>query len=301
MGLWRSTLLGVDAHEAASAIQDWFTPIVPKTFNIKNAQESGPMDELTREVQDVGAHLDNLAAGLDSEGEFQALRVQSLGEIKRVFGAASDEYKKALHTVKAMVQDSLDRLQVAANQRGQDARFALIVSSSSPTGTQKRSPARADALLAPFGRRIVYAAQQRAFKLAEDPHILSAPSFEALSASNVTKADPKNYKGKCFTSAEGLYEATASCSGHGTAVEKIRGAKKCFRCQCKASVTSNSKTYWAGDACEKIDLSSPTMLILATAAGLIFLTAATIQFMLKEGDLPLSGTLASVSVPTYKL
>lgn len=311
MSLWGSTLLA-EAHDVASAVQLWLSPDSERDLDwmdVAASHDSGALVKLQREVGHINEHLDNLASAEAAQSEFQALRLQALSDIKQAHGVTGEEYKQALHLVKATIHSAVERMHQVAKNRGQEARIALILSSNNPQAHeslyQKRNSASIGSLLLPFGKRVTNAAEQRAFKFGEVASSLGAPSFEGPSFSpqsvDATLLNPKDYQGKCFTSAEALYNATASCSGHGTAVQKIRATKRCFRCQCKATRTSNSKTSWAGDACEKVDLSNQTLLFLGTAAGLIFLTAATIQFMLKEGDLPLSGTLASVSVPTYKL
>lgn len=97
-----------------------------------------------------------------------------------------------------------------------------------------------------------------------------------------------DYIGKCFKSAKDLEKATAECSGHGKAVQTNHGARKCYTCQCKASKHKGRTTYWvsadgtmacdeaatdaclqAGEACQKVDVSGPFVLIASTVVVLL--------------------------------
>lgn len=65
---------------------------------------------------------------------------------------------------------------------------------------------------------------------------------------------------KCFKSLEDLNNQTASCLSHGQGVKGIStrgGNEECWVCKCGSTVDEETgkKTYWAGQGCEKVDLS----------------------------------------------
>ena len=61
----------------------------------------------------------------------------------------------------------------------------------------------------------------------------------------------------CFTSADACGNATSSCSGHGTCVEAQKAGRTCFVCSCSATRDDNGRLEeWAGEACERKDVSS---------------------------------------------
>lgn len=60
----------------------------------------------------------------------------------------------------------------------------------------------------------------------------------------------------CFLSEEACTDATDSCSGHGECVRATKVGKSCFVCACSASVDDKGrKEDWAGEACERKDIS----------------------------------------------
>lgn len=65
---------------------------------------------------------------------------------------------------------------------------------------------------------------------------------------------------KCFKSLEDLNNQTAECLGHGQGVRGIsvkQGQDECWVCKCGSTVDEETgkKTNWAGEGCEKKDLS----------------------------------------------
>lgn len=65
---------------------------------------------------------------------------------------------------------------------------------------------------------------------------------------------------KCFSSLSDLENQTASCLSHGVGIKGIStrdSSKECWVCKCSPTVDEETgkKTYWAGEGCEKIDLS----------------------------------------------
>jgi Domain of unknown function (DUF3844) len=67
--------------------------------------------------------------------------------------------------------------------------------------------------------------------------------------------------GICHDSEAICVSATNNCSSHGSCVESI-ASNGCWACMCKPSIQQvgnggTQTTYWAGEQCEKIDISTP--------------------------------------------
>ena len=61
----------------------------------------------------------------------------------------------------------------------------------------------------------------------------------------------------CFTDAESCANNTSSCSGHGECVQATKAGRTCFVCTCLSTRDeSGRKTDWAGEQCERQDISS---------------------------------------------
>ena len=97
--------------------------------------------------------------------------------------------------------------------------------------------------------------------------------------------------------AAGKLKATNNCSGHGKAVKTSKGGKPCYRCQCKATEERRGKkTYWAGAACEKKDVSTEFVLLGSSVLLLVLITVGSVYFLFAQGSEDLPGTLASVTI-----
>ncbi len=100
----------------------------------------------------------------------------------------------------------------------------------------------------------------------------------------------------CFASLDDLNNQTASCLGHGAGVKGIttRGSE-CWVCQCTKTVDeAGHTTKWAGEGCEKEDLSGDFTLLFFSGAGLILVLAFSVGVLYKVGNVELPGTLSSV-------
>lgn len=61
----------------------------------------------------------------------------------------------------------------------------------------------------------------------------------------------------CHASAEACGNATSSCSGHGSCVHAQKAGKTCFVCACSVTRDDSDRPQeWAGDACERKDVSA---------------------------------------------
>ncbi|GAA6063077.1 hypothetical protein JCM10212_003135 [Sporobolomyces blumeae] len=103
---------------------------------------------------------------------------------------------------------------------------------------------------------------------------------------------------RCFSSLDELNNLTASCLGHGEGIQGIstRGdAKECWVCQCGETTDEDGrKTRWAGEGCEKVDLSGSFSLLFFSSLGLILVLVASVALLYGIGTVELPGTLSSV-------
>jgi len=105
----------------------------------------------------------------------------------------------------------------------------------------------------------------------------------------------------CFTSVEVCSNSTDSCSGHGTCAQAIRAGRTCFACVCEATKDSNGQTqYWAGNKCERKDISGPFVLITGTVITLLLIVVGSVALLSGVGSQPLPSVLTS-SVPSVSV
>jgi len=102
----------------------------------------------------------------------------------------------------------------------------------------------------------------------------------------------------CLTSAEACSDATNSCSGHGQCVSTLIAEQECFVCACSDTKSNSGKTQsWAGDMCQRKDISSTFVLIAGTVITLILLMGGSVSLLYSIGydELPsiLTGGVAS--------
>ena len=79
---------------------------------------------------------------------------------------------------------------------------------------------------------------------------------------SMTQNNQHSIFGVCHTTESGCIKATNNCSSHGTCVESV-ATNGCWTCLCKPTVRELSSgggkqtTYWAGEECQKKDISVP--------------------------------------------
>jgi hypothetical protein len=104
----------------------------------------------------------------------------------------------------------------------------------------------------------------------------------------------------CFTTADACNNSTSSCSGHGQCVKATKAGRTCFVCSCGVTTTGeggNVKTeYWAGQSCERKDISSQFVLFAGTGITILLLIVGAISLLYAVGDSPLPSTLLATAV-----
>ncbi|KAE8212376.1 hypothetical protein CF327_g3989 [Tilletia walkeri] len=106
----------------------------------------------------------------------------------------------------------------------------------------------------------------------------------------------KAFMGKCFRSEKDLNNATLECSGRGSGRESRAGGGVCWRCVCKPDRREGRVTYFAGEACQKIDVSGPFVLLASTTIVLILVIGSAVGLLFRTGQEELPSTLAGVSI-----
>lgn len=96
----------------------------------------------------------------------------------------------------------------------------------------------------------------------------------------------------CHDSQETCGNVTSSCSGRGQCVEISKAGRTCFICACAATKDEKGRTQnWAGEACERKDVSGPFVLLAGTTIGLLIVIIGSIGLLYKVGEIALPSTL----------
>ncbi|GAB1521451.1 hypothetical protein RhiTH_004547 [Rhizoctonia solani] len=102
----------------------------------------------------------------------------------------------------------------------------------------------------------------------------------------------------CFKSADTCSNATSACSGRGSCVPVSRAGRTCFTCKCEPSRSQDgmTTTYWAGQKCERKDVSSAFVLLTGTVVGVLVIAFGSVALLYGVGDEKLPGTLTGGAV-----
>ncbi|KIK40002.1 hypothetical protein CY34DRAFT_807669 [Suillus luteus UH-Slu-Lm8-n1] len=124
------------------------------------------------------------------------------------------------------------------------------------------------------------------------------PQQSPLPAPRPLTGPPVRRLASCITSAEACSNATNACFGHGQCVSTLSAGQECFVCACSDTKSVSGKTEsWAGDMCQRKDISSTFVLIAGTVITLILLMGGSISLLYSIGgdELPsiLTGGVAS--------
>lgn len=96
----------------------------------------------------------------------------------------------------------------------------------------------------------------------------------------------------CYESQTTCEDSTSSCSGHGECIELSKAGRTCFICACSATEDSMGRTEnWAGESCERKDVSGPFVLLAGTTIGLLVIIVGSIGLLYKVGEAALPSTL----------
>ncbi|MCO5585260.1 hypothetical protein L7F22_039193 [Adiantum nelumboides] len=240
-------------------------------------------------LRNLVAYLDTIGSQEDdvSQSAYQALRFDGLQDIKASYGEESQQYQRAVQSLKEILKAAVDKAEAVHTKRPQA--LALVFVPRSEQEFVKRGET-----LTPFRGTI-----------AHTPFLATRDLEEEVS--NVVRQSPlakssdippeSQLSGQCFTSEDDLNKATNKCSGRGKAIQSSKGGRKCYRCQCEKT---NGKE-WAGSACQRPDISKPFALLAVTTIGLILVAFWSILYLFNEGQQELPSVLAGISIPKKQL
>ncbi|EUC64364.1 transmembrane protein, putative [Rhizoctonia solani AG-3 Rhs1AP] len=102
----------------------------------------------------------------------------------------------------------------------------------------------------------------------------------------------------CFQSADTCANSTSACSGRGSCVSVSRAGRTCYTCKCEPSRSQDgmTTTYWAGQQCERKDVSSAFVLLVGTVLGVLVVAFGSVALLYSVGDEKLPGTLTGGAV-----
>jgi len=114
-------------------------------------------------------------------------------------------------------------------------------------------------------------------------------------------AQPIDAVATCYTTAAACGNSTSGCSGHGECVQATKAGRTCYVCTCSATKDARGRTeHWAGNACERKDVSGPFVLLTGTVIALILLVGGSVALLSGVGDHELPSTLTGGVVPTSR-
>ncbi|EIN11523.1 hypothetical protein PUNSTDRAFT_118875 [Punctularia strigosozonata HHB-11173 SS5] len=192
-----------------------------------------------------------------SSDKFGAFELNSLREIAKEHGSDSEQYKLAAEAARGSIQSALAK---------DDLNLAVIVyDRSSPAGSSIQR------------KRAVAAHKARQTQSPLPPSSSSAPVGSVS---------------RCFDTADACGNATNSCSGHGQCLQTTSAGRACFVCACGQTKNEKGKVEsWAGESCERKDISGPFALIAGTTIALLLMIIGSVSLLSSIGGQELPGTL----------
>ncbi|THH28589.1 hypothetical protein EUX98_g5591 [Antrodiella citrinella] len=191
---------------------------------------------------------------------FGAFDLSSLKDLKTHYGLESEQYRAAASAIRATINSAM----IHPNLK------LVVISSPAQTTHHKRQ---------------------------------QPPSQSPLPVPSAPPQHPISGVSTCYTSLDACSNSTNSCSSHGQCVSASKAGKTCFVCTCTAtkSINGNGKTkttLWAGEQCERIDVSGEFVLLVGTVIGMILLVVGSISLLTGVGDEKLPQVLAEGNVPS---
>lgn len=146
---------------------------------------------------------------------------------------------------------------------------------------------------------VVLTAPQSELAMGSRSHSKRQPPQSPLPPHLPHPAAPISAISTCFTSKESCTNSTSFCNGHGSCVSASKAGRTCFVCTCESTkVNDGKKTIrWAGDACEKQDISDSFTLLAGTVIGLILLIGGSVALLSGIGSEELPSTLTGGIAP----
>lgn len=222
------------------------TELVDSITARRSSNDDGPQGEGVKKIAAI--HLKGMKVCPDhyiSYADFVAEHM-SLQEIAAVHSKSSTQYKAAAQ----LLQQTLSAT-IAAYNAVYDNPTIVLLALPPYTAPLLR---RRTAWLAPFNPYARYT--QRAIN--SEGHTKRSVGDKRAAKKHIrTPIVPTS--STCFASADAVNNATDSCSGRGVPIAGVStksGSKECWVCACSTVEEGGKKTGYAGEGCEKVDLSS---------------------------------------------
>ncbi|KAG8214267.1 hypothetical protein J3R82DRAFT_11080 [Butyriboletus roseoflavus] len=111
------------------------------------------------------------------------------------------------------------------------------------------------------------------------------PLLADQSAEVTPSLQPVKALSSCFSSLLACTDVTNDCSGHGQCTNTTRAGQECFVCACTTTISEAGKVQnWAGEMCERRDVSGPFVLITGTVITLILLIGGSVSLLYAIND-----------------
>ncbi len=211
--------------------------------------------------REASSLTDFVEYGSAESEKFGAFQISSLLKVAEQYGRDSEEYRLAKTTL-ALIVESLEHT---------TTKLAVIVSTEPSTPQlNKRQPPQSPL-----------------------PPPLPSP-HEPISAIST-----------CYSSEELCEAETDSCSGHGSCAAATKVGRTCYVCACTSTQSDDGQgriktTKWAGNACERKDISSEFVLLAGTTIGLLLFVLGSVALLVAAGEQKLPSVLTGGVVNSKK-
>jgi len=209
-------------------------------------------DQFLSESTSLSAFLESSSTGSEYDNSFAAFELKGLSEIAHDFGRTSEQYVLAARTTRALIESAMAQPNI---------HLALLTFTPTPDPP-------------PHAKR-----QDKAeVSPQQSPHAAPQQPIGSLST--------------CFYTAEMCEDETEGCSGRGECVSASKAGRTCFVCACEVTESDQGrKESWAGEACERKDISGPFVLITGTVIGFILLIGGSVSLLYTVGGQELPSVL----------
>ncbi|EFP82439.1 uncharacterized protein PGTG_08395 [Puccinia graminis f. sp. tritici CRL 75-36-700-3] len=247
-------------------------------------KEYGTLDSPAYQILDDLKQLDEFVQKRAMAPPIAFLRLSGLQEVRRRHGESSIQYRTSVRAIQELLGEVL--------KEGEDEGMETIVIGIPGQLVHARLGKRTElSILSPF-------------KTSEQSFIRREliDRRRSIFGSQAIPIIPSSRK--CFPTKAECLSASSDCNGHGQCVQgqKTSGGK-CFVCACQKSsdVKTGKVTYWAGDSCQKQDISSGFVLLAGSAFLLIIFFALAVRLLASVGSENLPQQLASISGHSKKI
>ncbi|GAA6044598.1 hypothetical protein JCM8097_007447 [Rhodosporidiobolus ruineniae] len=268
------------------------------------------LEKLSQVADSFGAREGEADVGKQEDGpKVVVLHLKGLKDLAASLSPSSAEYQHAL----ALFRSTLSAFQQSISSLSPSTGFLTLTLPPAPTPLLRKRQPWLKAFETPSDRYSGTKARSKKSALAgvEMNQKVKRSVFVARQSSSAAdddgeEEDLKNQplvpsSSTCFPSEAQAKNATASCLGRGRVVKglslrKTQREAECWVCKCGTTTDRETgrKTRWAGEGCEKEDLSGSFALLAFSSLFLAALGIFSVALLAKVGSAPLPGTLGAV-------